>query len=131
MILLVEDNNIQRRFIRSWLEQTGVQRHAIIDAEWITPALEIFLCNQDYIKILLMDYFFTKQGDQFKAGVDMIKIIRESERNASLEKGCFILGFSSDSRAASTMLAAGADMFLSKPLKKEQIVDLVTTHYME
>lgn len=129
MILLVDDNKISRDIVRKWLENAGFHSHAIVDATSGGLAFNVFMYNADRVQAVLTDVMFN-ETQSIKDGVELVELIRQFEQDTSTEKPVYILAFSSDSKFAALILEAGGDMFLQKPLKRQQIVELVKAHYV-
>ena len=84
-------------------------------------------CNtNNYLRIhiILCDVYFL--GDsKTKDGVELVEMIRQFEVDVSSETHCFILAFSGDKSAEAKMIQSGSDVFLGKPLKRVQVINLV------
>ena len=130
MIFVIDDNVIGRKLIRGWLEKAGFHSHAIVEVENPTLAFRLLVTNYTQIQVVLTDVYFGEHPNLvLKTGEDLIQMIRTYEKDMSTEKPVFILAFSGDSSVSSKMMAAGADLFLPKPLKRTQVVDIVKSHY--
>ena len=128
MIFVIDDNGISRTILRAWLVKAGFHSHAVIELNDPSTAFRLLTTNYSQVQIILTDVYFGGNST-IKNGVELVELIRAYERDISSEKPVYILAFSGSPEIASKIMAAGCDLFLPKPLKRQQVIDLVKSHY--
>lgn len=126
MILLVDDSEQSLTILTKFLEKSDI--HCIVRAKNLRVAFNIFEMNQERISVVLTDIFIPTTDKNFQSGLELIRVIRDFERDFSCEEPVYIIAFSGLDEMESKAIAAGANVFLKKPIKRTQLVDLVKSH---
>ena len=127
MILVCDDNQVSVSVTRAWLNAAGFQ--CVVHAFDPDIAYTILNPNRTSIKLLMTDLNFVHPKDTIlKDGIKLIEFIRNAEVDSSSENPVYIIAFSGDKELENMAIRAGANVFFLKPLKKQQIVDLVKAH---
>ena len=126
MILVVDDNSIARDVVTKYLTSAGFSCVLKLNEPGI--AYRVFTSNQQSIEAIVTDVFFIRSSDPgIPSGCELVEMIRQYEKDVSADQGTFILATSGDSGQLQNLMQAGADVFIPKPLKKQQVVDLIKT----
>jgi len=117
VILVADDNQVGLRVMQHMLHKICPDVAVLISNHTSTL---IDLVTQNEIAMVFTDILFlkTKTDSVSFAGLDLIRIIREYERDASVEHPVPIIAFSSDPSQRSAALQAGASFFLDKPIDR-------------
>ncbi|CUH50769.1 response regulator [Shimia marina] len=115
-VLLAEDNATNRLVVRKMLEGTGAEIHC---AENGLEAVELF--KELSFEIILMDMSMPVMN-----GLEATRLIRQYERSNGVSEAAIIaLTANAQSVDAEACRAAGMDDFLSKPVRKQLLIDTI------
>jgi two-component system chemotaxis response regulator CheY len=117
-ILLVEDSASTRSFVRSALESSGT----------LSP-LEIVEASSGFDALRLLprgpyDLVITDINMPDINGLELVQFIRKSDRHRST--ALIIISTQSSERDRTRGLSLGADDYLAKPLRADELVQAVT-----
>ncbi|MCG8683314.1 MAG: response regulator [Desulfobacterales bacterium] len=114
-ILLVEDNKINRRVAVKMLESLG---HDVLIAENGKQAVELIQTNPNAFDVILMDIQMPVMG-----GEDACRHIREIEGQTPFHTPIIALTANAMKGDRERFLSAGMDGFISKPIKKQDLIE--------
>ncbi|KAI9090299.1 hypothetical protein DFS34DRAFT_594772 [Phlyctochytrium arcticum] len=91
---------------------------------------DVFNDNYDDITYVFTDMLLNEhiQDPTFtykQEGLNLIAWIRQAEKDNMVSEGVKIIAFSSDATLKHKALAAGADLFYTKPITKKDIIDIL------
>jgi two-component system, chemotaxis family, chemotaxis protein CheY len=115
-ILLVEDSSAMRAFVRAALEEGGVTRE-VVEASSGFEALRIL--PRERFDLAIVDINMPDVN-----GLELIRFMRGSE--AHRDTPLLIISSESSPQDRERGLGLGADGYLAKPFRAEQLVDQVT-----
>ena len=116
-ILLVEDNIVNQKVVTIMLKKYG---HKIITATNGVQAIELF--EKDHFDLILMDIQMPVMG-----GLEATKKIRTIEKGRTSKIPIIALTANAMKGDRQICLAAGMDDYLSKPIDKKKLVEMVET----
>lgn len=108
MILIIDDEKGIRELLRRFLRLYGFKAHSVNNG---ISALN--LLKKEYFDIIITDYSMPGMN-----GIELTKIIR------SLCPRALIIGISGADCNGKDFLTAGADAFLSKPIRLRELLSL-------
>lgn len=114
-ILIAEDNLLNQKVVLRLLEQTGVQADTCVNGTEAIDAIQ----NGDY-KLVLMDCFMPRVD-----GMEATREIRKGEADTGKHIPIVAMTSEQTPELERECLAAGMDDFLSKPLQREALVELL------
>ena len=117
-VLAAEDNRTNRFVLEKMLKHLNID---LIFAENGVEAIEAFKAGRP-------DVFFTDISMPRMDGKEATRLIRAMERDQDLER-CPIIAITAHAMEgdAEDILAAGIDHYLTKPLKKQKLIDHIVT----
>lgn len=118
-VLIVDDDMINLKLLDSLLKSSGIAKE-VLEAENGLKAVNIVNENND-IDLILLDIVMPIMG-----GVDTLRVIR-SDKNL---KQIPIIVLTTDETKRSITLEQGANGFLMKPIKKEQLFKKINDIYI-
>jgi CheY-like chemotaxis protein len=111
-ILVVDDNRMIRSILSDILQGAG---HPVETAENGLMALE--LSKLSHPDLIILDYYMpVMDGEEF---------ILELKRLGGILKNVPIIGLAGTKDAEKHLMEAGADLFIAKPFKEEQLVEAI------
>jgi len=113
-IMLVEDNIVNRKVAVKMLEKLG---HDIIEVNNGLEAVEIFKKHHDIIDVILMDIQMPVMG-----GEEATQKIRDLEKELSIHTPIIALTANAMMGDRERFLEAGMDDYISKPVKKNDLI---------
>lgn len=127
LILLADDSSISLRIMSEYLRKLLPDTYILVTSHAGTV---IDITVENVVRAIFTDLMFISQ-DNNKAnlklqGVDIIKIIREYQKDANLPEEIPIVAFSADPSKRESALQAGASMFLPKPIKMQDLSRALT-----
>ena len=128
MILVVDDNPTTLQIIRKWLQNAKIP--CVVLANSPQLAISIYNCNKDAVKVIITDIMFPLEKT-VENGILLIAYVRVAEKDANVEEPCFIIGCSGNEKFESEVYRAKGNVFLRKPVNKDQLIDLVRNHYSQ
>ena len=126
-VLVADDDELVRTFVRSALEQVGLQ---VCEASNGQQVLEQFILRCP--DIIVLDVMMPVMD-----GWEATRVIRELESLGRLQQGCRsplpILAVTANAMEGDRdkCLAAGMNDYLTKPVKQQRLVDAVTEHLLK
>jgi len=108
-ILIAEDEAVSRRLLQSYLQKWG---HEVVVAEDGAAAWRTF--QADEFPMVITDWMMPEMD-----GVDLIRLIRESER--SFHVYVILLTARSQKEDVVEGMEAGADDFVTKPFDRDEL----------
>lgn len=111
-ILIVDDDFINRKLIRTLLKRHPDLVNDMYEAENGSEALDM-MKEESSIDMVLLDIMMP-----ILDGKEFLKIFRSEKENASIP----VIVLSTDDTQKSTVLNYGADAFLLKPIKEEDLI---------
>ena len=117
-ILLAEDHPVNRELVVTLLTQEG---HRVTTALNGRQALQ--LATRQKFDLILMDVQMPEMD-----GLDVTRRIREGEKKSGLHVPIIALTARAMKGDRELCLAAGVDAYLSKPVKRPQLMDLIGRH---
>jgi two-component system, chemotaxis family, chemotaxis protein CheY len=114
-VLIVDDSNLSRRILRSYLEPAGYQ---IIEAEDGLSALEDYFLERP--DLVLLD--LTMRG---MSGIEVLSKLREMDAHAKVVVATADL----QSSTKAMIQAAGAISCVSKPFNRDQVLAAARTPF--
>ena len=112
---MVEDNKINRRVAVKMLESLG---HDVLIAENGKQAVELIQTNPNAFDVILMDIQMPVMG-----GEDACRHIREIEGQTPFHTPIIALTANAMKGDRERFLSAGMDGFISKPIKKQDLIE--------
>jgi signal transduction histidine kinase/DNA-binding response OmpR family regulator len=113
-IMLVEDNIVNRKVAVKMLEKLG---HDILEVNNGLEAVEIFKKHHDIIDVILMDIQMPVMG-----GEEATQKIRDLEKELSIHTPIIALTANAMMGDRERFLEAGMDDYISKPVKKNDLI---------
>ncbi|MCP3940288.1 MAG: response regulator [Desulfobacteraceae bacterium] len=117
-ILLVEDNKVNQRVVNSFLRKTN---HTVTIANNGIEAVKI--ASKEKFDLILMDNQMPLMG-----GIEATKKIREMESKNQIKTPIIALTANTMAGDRENFLQAGMDDYLSKPLKKKNLFQLLSKY---
>lgn len=115
-LLLADDNAVNRKVIEGYLAPLGVEIAAAGDGRAAVTAWE-----RDDFDLILMDSRMPRMS-----GVEAAEIIRAREREAGRERTPIVsISASGEAEHAARFRAAGMDVCLTKPLRRDELAETV------
>lgn len=111
-VLIVDDDFINRKLIRTLLKRHPDLVNDMYEAENGSEALDM-MKEDSSIDMVLLDIMMP-----ILDGKEFLKIFRSEKENASIP----VIVLSTDDTQKSTVLNYGADAFLLKPIKEEDLI---------
>jgi len=113
-VLLVEDNMVNRKVAVKMLEKMG---HDILEVNNGLEAVEIFEKHHDIIDVILMDIQMPVMG-----GEEATQKIRDLEKELAIHTPIIALTANAMMGDKERFLEAGMDDYISKPVKKNDLI---------
>lgn len=128
VILITDDNSVSLNIIKRLMKKLSPNT-CILIVTGITAVVDLYTMNDDNIAMILTDlHFFTiANSKNTLQGLELIKIIRDFEKDTSVENPVPIIAFSSDETQKSAAIQAGADQFLVKPVNTVMLQKVLST----
>lgn len=117
-VLLLDDNGISLKIAFRLFSSLG---WCVIRCRTIDQAQQCYLDNE--LNLILTDFML-----QEETALRLLKSVREYERESMLDDPLPIIGFSSHPKARADFLAAGGTTFYEKPLKKENVMEMISLY---
>jgi PAS domain S-box-containing protein len=116
-VLVAEDNAVNRKLVVTLLRQRG---HRVVAVE--NGRLAVQKATSDRFDVVLMDVQMPEMG-----GLEATKTIRDSERDSGESRHLPIVALTAHALAGDKerCFEAGMDAYLAKPLKPDELVDVV------
>lgn len=114
-VLLAEDNPVNRKLAIALLEKRG---HRVVPVE--NGRLAMLALEQDAFDIVLMDLQMPEMG-----GIEATQRIRERERETGRHIPIVALTAHAMKEDRDRAIAAGMDEYLSKPIRREQLFEVI------
>ena len=111
-ILFVDDNNVNRLFIGSVLEQIGCDNNGVASGLECIEQLKLAIVKDKPYDILILDYHMPNLS-----GLDVAKLLRKNNLDVK------VLIISSSANYDEVMIEPNIHEFLSKPLKRKTMID--------
>ena len=111
-IMIVDDSAYARRVHRGMLEQAG---YGVVEAATGIGAIELFALEQP--DAVLLDLSMADMN-----GIDVLRTLRELDRQARV----IVVSADIQRTTEQSVMALGAERFLAKPAKADQLVATVT-----
>ncbi|MDH5673976.1 MAG: response regulator [Myxococcales bacterium] len=115
-VLIVDDSNAMRAFVRAALEDDPALQAQVEEAESGFEALRV-LPRQTF-DLVVLDVNMPNIN-----GLELIPFIRSSERHA--QTPLLMISTEASERDRERALSLGANRYLSKPFSSEQLVDMI------
>ncbi|SFV74466.1 Copper-sensing two-component system response regulator CpxR [hydrothermal vent metagenome] len=112
VVLAVDDDRVNRMLLKSMLKKSGIVAE-IIEAENGSEAIDV-LKSRDDIDIVLLDIIMPIMN-----GIEMLQVARE---DSNLRQVPIIMLTTDETRKAEA-LDHGANDFLMKPIRKDELVE--------
>lgn len=109
-VLIADDDQLTSSLLQTLFELEGLEATCVAEAGEVIPAIE-----EQRPSVVLLDLYWGR-----KEGTALIREIRASPAIASTP----VIVFSGEDKTQET-LAAGADLFLTKPLDPTRLVEIV------
>lgn len=116
-ILICEDNEINRRVVEVILSRMGCKYESAVNGQ---EGIELFVKNK--YDLILMDCMMP-----VKDGFEATKEIRNIEKNTGVENAVIICALTANTGDSdkNKCFESGMDYFLSKPLRKEELIKIL------
>jgi CheY-like chemotaxis protein len=114
-VLLAEDNVVNQRLVTRLLERRG---HSVSVA--VNGRLAVQALNRDRYDVILMDVQMPEMG-----GFEATAIIREKERREGGRIPIVALTANAMKGDSERCLSAGMDAYLSKPIRADELCDVI------
>jgi len=111
IVLAVDDDTINLKLLKSMLKKTGKVAE-IIESENGADAIEV-LKSRDDIDLVLLDIIMPIMG-----GIDVLKVARADANLTQVP----IIVLTTDETKKSEALEFGANSFITKPIRKDDLV---------
>lgn len=116
IVLAVDDDMINLKLLKSMLMKCGFVKE-VIEARNGSDAISE-LKNRDDIDLILLDIIMPIMG-----GIEMLKVVRADDNLHQLP----IIVLTTDETKKSEALEYGANGFLMKPIRKDDLINKITT----
>lgn len=116
VVLAVDDDLINLKLLKSMLNKTGKVKE-VIEAKNGSDAIGE-LKGRDDIDLILLDIIMPIMG-----GIEMLKVVRADDNLRQLP----IIVLTTDETKKSEALEHGANGFLMKPIRQEELVEKIKT----
>jgi len=116
IVLAVDDDMINLKLLKSMLTKTGNVKE-VIEAKNGSDAIGQ-LKSRDDIDLILLDIIMPIMG-----GIDMLKVVRADDNLKQLP----IIVLTTDETKKAEALECGANGFLMKPIRKEDLIKKMAT----
>jgi len=116
VVLVVDDDLINLKLIKSMLMKTGNIKE-VIEAKNGSDAIGV-LKSRDDIDLILLDIIMPIMG-----GIDMLKVVRADENLRQVP----ILVLTTDETKKAEALECGANGFLMKPIRNDDLIAKIKT----
>ena len=114
-VLLAEDNVVNQKLVTRLLERRG---HSVTVAA--NGRLAVQAVNRDHYDVILMDVQMPEMG-----GFEATAIIREKERAEGVRTPIVALTANAMKGDNERCLSAGMDAYLSKPIRTNELFDVI------
>lgn len=115
IVLAVDDDKINRMLLKSMLKKSGIVAE-IVEAENGSDAIDV-LKSRDDIDLVLLDIIMPVMS-----GMEMLQVAREDSNLRQVP----IIMLTTDETKKGEALELGANDFLMKPIRKEELVEKIT-----
>ncbi len=112
-ILIVDDDFINRKLIKTYLKHNPKMVDKIFEASDGSEALEILKDKRDEIDLIILDLLMP-----ILDGKEFLKIFRQNPKNSKIP----VIVLTTDDSKKASVLNSGADDFLIKPIKEEELI---------
>jgi putative two-component system response regulator len=119
IILAVDDDMINLKLLKSMLMKTGKVKE-VIEAKNGSDAIGVLKGRED-VDLILLDIIMPIMG-----GIEMLKVVRADDNLRQLP----IIVLTTDETKKSEALEFGANGFLMKPIKKDDLVKKMETVFV-
>jgi len=119
IILAVDDDMINLKLLKSMLMKTGKVKE-VIEAKNGSDAIGV-LKGRDDVDLILLDIIMPIMG-----GIEMLKVVRADDNLRQLP----IIVLTTDETKKSEALEFGANGFLMKPIKKDDLIKKMETVFV-
>jgi len=116
IVLAVDDDMINLKLLKSMLKKSGFVKE-VIEAKNGSDAIGE-LKGRDDIDLILLDIIMPIMG-----GIDMLKVVRADDNLRQLP----IIVLTTDETKKAEALECGANGFLMKPIKREDLIKKIAT----
>ena len=116
IVLAVDDDMINLKLLKSMLKKSGHVKE-VIEAKNGSDAIG-HLKSRDDIDLILLDIIMPIMG-----GIDMLKVVRADDNLKQLP----IIVLTTDETKKAEALECGANGFLMKPIRKEDLIKKMAT----
>jgi len=116
IVLAVDDDMINLKLLKSMLKKSGNVKE-VIEAKNGSDAIG-HLKSRDDIDLILLDIIMPIMG-----GIDMLKVVRADDNLKQLP----IIVLTTDETKKAEALECGANGFLMKPIRKEDLIKKMAT----
>ncbi|KAI9095129.1 hypothetical protein DFS34DRAFT_626771 [Phlyctochytrium arcticum] len=120
-VLICDDNEISLRIVARFFKSIGWCSIKCRMADLVYP---ILLDNYKDVELLLTDYSLSERH----TALTIIKGVRQWERESQAEKPLPIVVFSAHSDVKASVISAGADLFVPKPLTLQHVTRIVANY---
>lgn len=116
-VLLVDDNNVNRRVFASLLKHTGIQ---VVEASGGKEALS--LVTKEHYDIIFLDHMMPEMD-----GIETLKMMKELDENANKNASTPVIALTANaiSGAKDYYMTEGFDGYMSKPIEPDKLDKLI------
>ena len=116
IVLAVDDDMINLKLLKSMLMKTGKVQE-VIEAKNGSDAIDVLKSRHD-VDLVLLDIIMPIMG-----GIDVLKVVRADENLRQVP----IIVLTTDETKKGEALEFGANAFLMKPIRKEDLIQKINT----